>query len=87
MKLFKNPKVFKFTSTQAFVFVLCLIASSLYLGVSIAAANFANFIPLSEDLFCLYKSRFSTMMFLSFLNLAVSLGFLIEYLIHTKTIS
>ena len=87
MELFKRPKVFKFTSTQAFIFILCLIASSLYLGASIASVSFINILPVSEELFSLYKSRFLTMMFLSFLNLAISLGFLIEYLIKVRTIS
>jgi len=87
MDLFKRPKVFKFTSNQAFIFILCLIISSLYLGISITAVNFINILPVSEELFNLYRSRFLTMMFLSFLNLTISLGFLIEYLIKIRTIS
>ena len=87
MRLFEKPKAYRFTSTQAFIFVLCLIASSLYLGVSLTAVTIIGAYPFPEYFSFLYRSRFSTMIYVSFLDLAVSLGFLMEYLIQTKKAS
>lgn len=83
-KTLKKIKAFRISLHQAYLIVMCLMASCFYFGISVGVVILLDIIPLLNSLACAHKRGFLTTTYLSFLDMGMSLAFLMNYLVKSK---